>query len=132
MLFRSKTADKSNFGRAYVATELTTRAWISSMQGDSSKAAKLIWLAYQANPQDRWIASALADSMLQSMSQARQRGLSEREALQRILKIYPNFVTALRSMWHLEQNAGNAQEAEHYRMALLATSPLDAEAGLGH
>ncbi len=125
-------ADKSQFGRAYVATELSTRAWMSSMHGDSAKADKLIWLAYQANPQDRWIASALADSMLQSLAQARQRGLSEQEALQRILKIYPNLVGALRATWHLEQAAGNAQEAERYRLNLLAVSPLDAEAGLVH
>jgi spermidine synthase len=124
--------DKSKFGRAYVATELTTRAWIASMQGNSEKADKLIWLAYQANPQDRWIASALADSMLQSLGQARQRGLSEREALQKVLKIYPNFVNALRSMWHLEQSAGNIQEAERYRLTLLAIAPLDHEAGLSH
>ncbi len=47
--------DKSTFGRAYVATELTTRAWISSMRGDAAKSMQLIWLAYQANPKDRWI-----------------------------------------------------------------------------
>jgi Tfp pilus assembly protein PilF len=124
--------DKSKFGRAYVATELITRAWIASMQGDAAKANKLVWLAYQTNPQDRWIAGSLADSMLQSLAQARQRGLSEREALQRILKVYPNFVNAIRASWHLEQAAGNVQEAERYRLNLLAISPLDAEAGLTH
>lgn len=124
--------DKSKFGRAYVATEMTVRAWIASLQGDAAKANNLVWMAYQANPQDRWIAGALADSMMQSLSQARQRGLSEREAYQRVLKIYPNFVGALRSMWHLEQTAGNAQEAERYRLNLLEISPLDAEAGLTH
>jgi spermidine synthase len=125
-------SDKSNFGRAYVATDLTMRAWIASMQGDAPKANKLIWMAYQANPQDRWIAGALADSMMQSLAQARQRGLSEREALQRVLKIYPNFVNALRSLWHIEQAAGNLQEAEHWRLRLLAVSPLDAEAVKTH
>ena len=124
--------DKSKFGRAYVATELATRAWIASMQGDSDKASNLIWLAYQANPQDRWIANALADSMLQSLAQARQRGLSEREALQRVLKIYPKFVNALRSIWHLEESAGNRQEAERYRLNLLAIAPLDIAAGISH
>jgi spermidine synthase len=122
--------NRSKFGRAYVATELTTRAWIASMQGDSGKATNLIWLAYQTNPQDRWIARALADSMLQSLAQARQRGLSEREALQRILKIDPNFVNALRSIWHLEQSAGNIQDAERYRLKILEIAPLDIEAGL--
>ena len=120
--------EKSKFGRAYVATELTTRAWISSMQGDTAKANNLIWLAYQANPQDRWIANSLADSMLQSISQARQRGLSEREALQRILKIDPTLMSALRKMWHLEQNSGNVQEAERYRLKMRAISPYDIEA----
>jgi spermidine synthase len=120
--------DRSKFGRAYVATELTVRAWVSSIQGDAAKADSLVWLAYQANPQDRWIANALADNMLQSLPQASQHGLSEREALQRILKVYPNFVGALRALWHLEQSAGNMQEAEHYRLRLLAISPLDGEA----
>jgi spermidine synthase len=120
--------DRTRFGRAYVATELAVRAWVSSIQGDAAKAGSLIWLAYQANPQDRWIANALADNMLQSLPQASQHGLSEREALQRILKVYPKFVGALRALWHLEQTAGNLQEAQHYRMQLLAISPLDAEA----
>jgi spermidine synthase len=120
--------DRTRFGRAYVATEFAVRAWVSSIQGDAAKAGSLIWLAYQANPQDRWIANALADNMLQSLPQASQHGLSEREALQRILKVYPKFVGALRALWHLEQTAGNLHEAEHYRLQLLAISPLDAEA----
>ena len=120
--------DKSRFGRAYVATELTVRAWVSSIQGDAAKAGSLIWLAYQANPQDHWIANALADNMMQSLSQASQHGLSEREALQRILKVYPDYVGALRALWHLERSAGNMREAEHYRLRLLAISPLDGEA----
>ena len=120
--------DKSKFGRAYVSTELTVRAWTLSIQGDAAKAGNLIWLAYQANPQDRWIANSLADSMLQSITQARQRGLSERDALQRILKVYPNHVGALRAIWHLEATEGKPQVAEQYRSRLLATSPLDSEA----
>ncbi len=70
--------------------------------------------------------------MLQSLRQARQRGLSEKEALQRILKVDPDFISAIRSLWHLEQSSGNLQEAERYRLNLLALSPLDAEAGLTH
>lgn len=125
-------ADRESFGRAYIATELTVRAWVASIQGDAAKEGNLIWLAYQANPQDHWIADALADNMLQSISQASQHGLSEREALQRILKVSPNFVGALRALWHLEQSAGNGEEAEHYRLRLLAVSPLDGEAGNTH
>ncbi len=120
--------DKSKFGRAYVATELMARGWIASIQGDAENAGELTWLAQQANPRDRWIANALADNMLQSLAQAGQHGLSEREALLRILKVSPEYVGALRALWRLEQSAGNTQQAEHYRLRLLAVSPLDADA----
>ncbi|WP_150103015.1 fused MFS/spermidine synthase [Sideroxydans lithotrophicus] len=120
-------SDKGKFGRAYVSTELTVRAWATSVQGDVEKATNLIWLAYQANPQDHWIASALADSMMQSRMQATQQGLSEGDALQRVLKIFPNHVNALRSLWHLEESAGNVKLAESYRLRLHGISPLDAE-----
>ena len=119
--------DKSQFGRAYVATEFTVRAWAASIQEEAAKSANLIWLAYQANPQDHWIANALADSMMQSISLASKQGLSERDALLRILKVYPNHVAALRALWHLETAEGNVQAAEQYRSRLRAISPMDAE-----
>ncbi len=124
--------DRSRFGRAYVATDLAVRGWVSSIQGDAAKAGRLIWMAYQANPQDHWIANAVADNMFASLPQASEHGLSEREALQRILGVYPKFVGALRALWHLEQSAGNFPEAEHYRLRLLAISPLDGEAREAH
>lgn len=125
-------ADRESFGRAYIATELTVRAWVASIRGNAEKAGSLIWLAYQANPQDHWIADALADNMMQSISQASQHGLSKREALQKILKVSPNFAGALRALWHLEQSAGNKDLAERYRLRLLAISPLDSEASATH
>ncbi len=120
--------DKREFGRAYVATELTVRSWIAALGGDEAGSVKLIWLAYQANPHDRWIANALADSMMQSRSEAGGQGLTDREALQRILKVNPEHTGALRALWHLERFVGNRQEAERYRKLLLVISPLDREA----
>jgi len=120
---------KTEFGRAYVASELMVRGWIASIQGDAETAGRITWLAYQANPQDRWIASALADNMQQSIAQASQHGLTERAAWQRILNTYQNHVGALRALWHLEQSAGNVLEAERYRLRLLTLSPMDEEAG---
>ncbi|MFA6920606.1 MAG: hypothetical protein WC216_02085 [Gallionella sp.] len=119
--------DKGAFGRAYVSTELMVRAWIASIKGEAAKAGNLNWVAYQASPQDRWIANALADNMMQSLAQARGHGFSDREALQRILKICPNHVGAIRALWHLEQGAGNMQGAALYRLRLQALSPLDSE-----
>ncbi len=120
--------DREAFGRAYMAATLTNEAWISAIRGDESKSVQMIWMAYQANPHDRWIANALADSMMQSLIQAREHGLSEREALQRVLKISPDHAGALRALWHLEKAAGNKEEAERYRLRLLAVAPLDSEA----
>jgi len=120
---------KADFGRAYVASELMVRSWAASFQGDEDTAGRTTWLAYQANPHDRWIAGALADNMQQSIAQASQHGLNEKEAWQRILSTYPYHVGALRALWHLEQLAGNRQEAERYRLKLSAISPLDEEAG---
>jgi spermidine synthase len=119
---------KNEFGRAYMATELAVRGWLASIQGDDEKSGRLIWLAYQANSKDHWIADGLADNMLSSLPLASQHGLSERDALQRILKIDPNHTGALRSLLHLERSAGNKQEAEYYRLRLLSISPLDDEA----
>ena len=120
--------DREAFGRAYMAATLTNEAWILALRGDESKSVQMIWMAYQANPRDHWIANALADSMMQSLIQAREHGLSEREALQRVLKISPDHAGALRALWHLEKAAGNMEDAERYRLRLLAVAPLDYEA----
>jgi spermidine synthase len=118
---------QNEFGRAYMATDLAVRGWLASIQGDAEKSGRLNWLAYQANPQDHWIAIGLADNMLSSLPQASQHGISERDALLRILRVDPSHTGALRSLWHLEQTAGNKQEAEQYRLRLLSISPLDDE-----
>ena len=120
--------DREAFGLAYMASALAVQAWISAIQGDEAKSVKMMWLAYQANPHDHWIANALADSMMQSLTQASDHGLTAREALQRILQIAPDHVNALRALWRLEKAEGNMQEAERYRLKLLSASPLDSEA----
>lgn len=120
-------SDKEDFERAYGATELMMRSWLATSQGATQQASRLMYLAYQANGKDRWIAYALADSMLSSLAQARERGLSEQEALQKILRINPQHVEALRSLWRLQRQAGDV-EAESSRARLLELSPLDREA----
>ena len=119
---------QNEFERAYMATDLAVRGWLAAIQGDAEKSVRLNWLAYQANPQDHWIADGLGDNMMSSLPQASQHGLSERDALQRILMIAPNHIGALRALWHLEQIAGNKLEAEQYRLRLISISPFDGEA----
>jgi len=123
-----RPTDRDSFERAYAASELITRAWIALFSDDDAEAVKLTWLAYQANPHDRWIAEGLADNMLRLLPQAGQHGLSERAALLRILRIDPTHTETLRALWHLERSLGNAREAEQYRLRLLAAAPLDREA----
>ena len=122
-----QASDSEDFERAYVASELMVRSWLAADQGATQQAGHLIVSASQANAKDHWIAYALADSMLYSMAQAQARGLSENEALQRILHVNPQHVEALRALWHLQRKTGDAQAATT-RMRLLELSPLDREA----
>ena len=120
--------DRETFERAYGATELMVRSWLAAAQGATQAANRMMYLAYQANPKDRWIAYALADSMLSSLAQARQHGLSEQDALQQILHLNPRHVESLRALWRLKRQTGDAREAEILRKRLLELSPLDREA----
>jgi spermidine synthase len=119
--------DKDAFERAYVASELMTRSWLAAARGATQQANQLTHLAYKANAKDRWIAYALADNMFSSLAQAREHGLSEKEALQKILRLNPYHVEAVRALWRIERKAGDAH-AELSRVRLLELSPLDREA----
>ncbi len=122
-----RDSDKEAFERAYGATELFVRSSLAAMQDATQTSSRLMYLAYQANPKDRWIAYGLADSMFATLGQARKHGLNEQEALRRILEICPQHVESLRALWRLERQANDPQ-AEPTRARLLAVSPLDIEA----
>jgi spermidine synthase len=79
--------DREDFERGYIATDLAMRSWLADLRGHDGRSQRLIRLAYNANPLDRWTGSSLADKMLASLPGAIENGFSEREALQRILKI---------------------------------------------
>jgi len=116
------------FERAYGGTELMVRSWLASSMGAIQPANRMMYLAYQANNKDRWIAYAMADSMFSSLAQARQHGMDKQAALQQILQINPKHVESLRALWRIKRKAGEAKQAEALRKQLLALSPLDREA----
>ena len=118
---------RESFERAYAATDLAMRAWSAEIRGDELQSQRLLRLAYDANPQDRWIAFTLADRMLATLPAALQRGMDKRQALQAVLHIFPDDPDALRALWHLEDTAGNTTRAAEYRSRLAALSPLDYE-----
>ena len=119
--------DRDAFERAYVANELMVRGWLAAARGATQEANQLTQLAYRANAKDRWIAYALADSMFLSLTQAREHGPGERDALRKILQINPLHVEAVRALWKAERNAGDTH-AGLSRARLLELSPLDREA----
>ena len=117
----------ADFERGFVATELAVRSWLARLDGRGDETYRLIRFAYEANPHDRWAGFALADAMMASLSQARRRGLDERQALNAVLKIRPDHVEALRRAWRLARRTGDEQAANAYFARLQALSPLDRE-----
>ena len=118
-------ADKETFERSYLSTELATRSWLASLEGMEGSAQRLLRLAYEGNPSDRWVSFSLADQMFATLSRAGAHGLTRRKALQTILRIRPDHVPALQALWHLEAQAGDDQQARMYRDRIQAVSPLD-------
>ncbi|HEC18731.1 MAG TPA: spermine synthase [Gammaproteobacteria bacterium] len=118
--------DFDAFERAYIATELAHRSWLALLRGQQGEGQRLLPLAYQANPNDRWVGFALADAVLQDSAAAEARGLTERQLLESVLRIRPDHTEALRRLWRLAQTAGEREQAAAYRQRLETLSPLDA------
>jgi spermidine synthase len=114
------------FERSYVASFLAARSWVAALRGDKTgEAQRLMRLAFEANPRDRWIGFDLADKMLATLPQALDRGMNKRQALQAILQVRPDHAEALRALWRVEKDAGDGKAAAFYRARLKAVSPLD-------
>ena len=114
------------FERAYAGTELSLRAWVAELKGDVGQGQRLLRLAYQANPRDRWISGALADRMYAGLDAMVKQGGGRRKALEAILFVRPDHVDALRELWRLELVEGHKKRAREYRRQLQRYSPLDA------
>jgi spermidine synthase len=114
------------FASAYAASELAVQAWLAELASDTQRARQLVRLGYEANPRDRWIASDLADDLFEV---ARAEGtLSHPGTPERILRIYPAHVGALRAIWERERagrQGATAAALERLKMA----APLDNPAG---
>ncbi|MFV2057123.1 MAG: fused MFS/spermidine synthase [Thiohalomonadales bacterium] len=112
------------FEAHYTASGLAIMSWISGISGDLPEAYRLIRFANRSNPNDRLVALDLADKMYASLSQATAAGISRREALQRILAIYPDHEATLREMWRLAIKQGDNEARDQYKRKLLEISPL--------
>jgi spermidine synthase len=119
--------DRQLFEDAYAATDLSYQRWLALLRGQPGADQQYLPLAYQANPRDRWVGFALADGVLAQRAAASRRGLDEQALFESVLKIRPDHPEALRGLWHLARERGDAQAAADYRERLRALSPLDAE-----
>ena len=119
--------DGEQFERAYIAMDLVMRSWLANFKGRSGESQRLLRMAYEANPADRWVGFNLADQLWLSLDGMVERGFDQREGLSRILSIRPDHVDALKAMWRLEKAQGNQVRAEEFFSRARQNSPLDIE-----
>ncbi|HEX22360.1 MAG TPA: spermine synthase, partial [Chromatiales bacterium] len=116
--------DFPQFERAYAATSLAFRSWVALLRQQPTESQRLLPLAYQANPADRWIGFAMADGILGNMDAALARDMTERQVLEAVLRIRPDHTEALRELWQLARDDGELALADEYRARLEKLSPL--------
>lgn len=121
------SAQHEGFRRAYIGTELWVRSEIAGWRGRDLEADRLLGLAYEADPQDRWIAYALSDRLLGNLDAAAERGFTREQFLRKILDINPWSLEAWRALWKLQRARGEANAAAS-RARMLDLSALDKEA----
>jgi spermidine synthase len=115
----------AQFADAYLGAGLAMQGWLAALEDQADIATQRLSLAYESNPREHWVASALADRMF---DQAQERRLPlDRAALARILRVFPEHVEALRALWHLDRAAGDPAAAAQDLERLRAVAPLDRE-----
>ena len=114
--------DKQSFKRAWAATSLTQRAQLLALQG-KPESGRLLALAYQANKYDRWAGFGLADAMFASLSQGLPAGMSQQQALQKVLAIRPDHEGALKAMMRLASEQHDDKIFQQFKDKLYQLSP---------
>lgn len=124
------SAQHEGFRRAYIGTELMVRSELANWRGHTLEADRLLGLAHEADPHDRWIAFALSDRLLGNSNEAVKRGLDPEQFLRRILDIDPWSLEAWRALWKLQRARGEP-DASASRARMLDLSAYDREARTG-
>jgi len=114
-------ADESaSFESAYAAGTFVARSWLAGFSGDGARSEEYLSLAFEANPEDRWVRSALADIVFE---RAPQEPAPARAAqLARALELDPAHAASLRALLLLEDRPA---ERERLRARLHAAAPLE-------
>ncbi len=117
--------EASRFMRAYRATDLALRGFLAALSEDPAS-DRWIRLAYETNPDDRWVATAYAQRLLDTLPQARRRGLDEARALDRILAVRADFVPALQRRLALAQERGERDLVQSLAARIRVLDPYGA------
>ncbi len=124
-VFGVAEAQREAYERAFVGTDLAHRAWLAEFLGRPGEAQRLMRLAHQANPQDRWISGAIADRMFSGLEQVVAQGGDGRTLLEAILRMHPGHVDSLKALWQLARERGDHSEVERLRQTISLISPFD-------
>ncbi len=114
--------DMEFFKRAWAATSFVQRAQLFALQG-KPESGRLQALAYQTNKYNRWAGFSLADAMFASLSQGLPSGMSQKQALQKILAIRPDHEGALKSMMDLAKQQHDDKIFQALKDKLYQLSP---------
>ncbi|RMH62707.1 MAG: spermine synthase [Zetaproteobacteria bacterium] len=116
--------DARLFQAARAAAGLDVRSWMAELLGRTRTAMMFAQRARTLNARDRWPAIALADAMYASLEHGLPKGLSRRQALRKVLAIYPQHAESLRALLRLAERRGDRKAAARWRERLRQVSPL--------
>ncbi|WP_297448212.1 fused MFS/spermidine synthase [Ferrovum sp.] len=118
------------FAAAWHATQYLVQSWQDRMTGRDGEAERLVRLAFEANPRDRWVGYALADEVLAQLMRAPLPAAQKEAVLDKLALRFPWHVEVQRALWKIQGERHEFAEAEKTRLNLLREAPLDREAGM--
>ena len=121
-------ASAHDFEKSYLATGALVQSWLAAMAGRSGEAQRWVRLAFDNNPEDRWVVYAFIDEVLTQMEHAPLSSVERERVLTKLAARFPWHVDLLRALWHEELANQENAAAELTRQQLLRVSPLDREA----
>ncbi len=122
---------EGRFRQVYAAAALGLQGFLAALRGDP-QSDRWLRMAYEANPDDRWVAGAFAQRLMETLPQARVQGMDEEHALERILAVRADFLPALRRAHQLARERGEAEKAARLAAQIRALSPYERVEEVGH
>lgn len=119
---------QQEFAQAYRATGALVQSWIDGLQDKPGEAGRLVRMAFDDNPQDRWVDYALVDEVMLQLQRTTMPAAQREQILEKLAQRFPWHAEVLRALWHLQQDQQQWDEALQTQRQLQRASPLDREA----